>query len=287
MFVFGLFIVCDLVIIFEAMIGDFLWHLFSGDFISSFDFLGSFIQLLIPTIIIFLCWLVLNRPSFLGSSEGMELFKKELGFNFLAFPEDYFYRERNILERRKCRYLIFFRGQFVVEKLGNKFISLCSIFTDQILSIGNIDIFLYKSAWISLFAIMIIDSISNTAITTPIFSIGTGSLIYEMCLVALILILSAYLSHMVWRKYIVDHSRFDSGTIFRRRFLSLQLSAHHPDCIFICPIERFSEFDQKRAEHLCESFIKNSNSIYNGKVINLDYLKEWAANENIGVNERR
>lgn len=273
----GLITVCFLVVILEAMIGDFLWHLFSGDYINNFEFLGSFIQLFIPTIVIFFCWLVLFRPPVIGSLEGMGLLTRQLGFDFLTFPEDLFYREKNIFEKRKCRYLLFYRDPHGVRIVGNDFLNLDSFFSEHILSIGKIDIFLYKFAWIGLLAIIIIDSIFNTVITSPIFGIGVGfHLIYETCLVALILALSAYLSYMTWRKYIIK-SRIEPSPIFHGKFISSRLSG----CIFICPFERFSEFDQKRAEHLRDSFIRNSGSIYNGKVIDLNRLKEWAANENI------
>lgn len=282
MIMLSLITVCFLVVILEAMIGDFLWHLFSGDYINNFEFLGSFIQLFIPTVVIFFCWLALFRPSVIGLFEGTRLFSKGLGFSFLAFPEDFFYREKNIFEKRKCRYLIFFRDPHGVRIFGNDFLNLDSFFSDHILSIGKTDIFLYKFAWIGLLAIIIIDSIFNTVITSPIFGIGVRfHLIHEMCLVALILALSAYLSYMTWRKYIIDHSSIEPRSIFHGKFISSCLSTVHTECIFICPFERFNEFDQKRAEHLRDSFIRNSGSIYNGKVIDLDRLKEWTANENI------
>lgn len=277
----GLIIVCFLVVILEAMIGDFLWHLFSGDYINNFEFLGSFIQLFVPTIVIFFCYLALFRPSVIGFEEGTGLFSKGLGFSFLAFPEDLFYREKNIFEKRKCRYLIFYRDPHCVRIFGNDFLNLDSFFSDHILSIGKTDIFLYKALWIILIAIIIIDSLFNTAVTTPVFEIGMR-LMYEICLIALILALSAYLSYMTWRKYIIDHSSAIPKPIFHGKFISLHLStAHTTNCIFICPFERFNEFDKKRAERLCDSFLRNSGSIYNGKVIDLDRLKEWAANENI------
>lgn len=272
-FIFGIIFICLLMVLLEAIIGDFLWNLFSGNYISNFEFLGSFIQLLIPSIVIFFAWFALFRPS----TKGIELLERKLGFDFLTFPEDFFYRENNILEKRKCRYLVFYRGDHVVEIFGNNFMNISSIFSNHIFSIGKIDIFLYKTSWIFLFVIMIIDSIYKTVVVTPVFDLGVR-LLYEVCLVLLILLILAYLAYMTWRRNIIEHSRISPSPIFHGKFISSRLPTDKVSCIFICPIKRFSEFDQERAESLRDSFLrfKMQENIHNGSKINMNQLKKWA-----------
>ena len=274
--IFVIIIVCFLMVLFQAVIGDVLWKLISGYYMSDLPFLTSLIQVFIPAILIFFFWQALFHPSVTGS-----LLTRRLGFDFLMFPEDFFYKEKNILETRKCRYLIFYRGPYVVRILGNDFINLDSIFSDHLLSVGKTDIFLYKTLWFVLFAIMIVGSLFlfNATIDPPIFGLG-ARLVYKMCLIFFIIMISGYLSYMTWRKYILDHSHSNPGLIFRGKFLSLHLP-NAASCIFICPFDRFGEFNQKRAESLCESFLKfRSENINNSRAINIEQLKKWA-DENV------
>ncbi len=259
-----------------------MWELISGNYIRSLAFLSSLIQILIPTALIFFFWSSFFSHALLYPSATGSLFTRRLGFDFLMFPEDFFYKEKHTSEKYEGRYIVFYRDPHCVRILGNDFLNLDSFFSDHILSIGETDFFLYKTLWFVLSVIMLIGTLFNTTIDPSIFGIGTR-LVYKMWLIFFIILISGYLSYMTWRKYILDSSyNFIPipRLIFRRKFISLHLPSTR--CIFICPLERFGEFDRERAKYLYESFLQfqNSESVYKGNTIDEVRLKKWAS-ENV------
>lgn len=284
-FIFVLIIISFVVVLCEGIIGDFLWKLFSGEYIANFNFWASFIQLSISTVVILFFWIGTFRLSSVGAYFDSKLLQKHIGFEFLQFPEDFFFGEEYLTEKRKARYLVFYRFPYVIQILGNKFINISSIFSDHVLSIGKIDIFLYRACWAVLFGTLVIGSLFKNAITIMNFRIGIR-LAYEMIIILSIFVLSWYLGYMMARRSIAERDRFAPGLILRNKYISLHLPANNISCIYICPVERIGEFDQKRAEHLCASFIrvKELKNIYNGKQINADLLKEWASAEKSPTN---